>query len=86
MSSYYIGADYEFPFSSDHDGDGGLSEGYIAVRIFPPQDSANYTCWTWERGTGPHDGDPNTQDGRNQKYWLMTDRNPDENKFTSIRE
>ncbi len=87
VSSYFIGSEYEFPYSYDHDGDGGLSEGYVAVRIFSLQDSANYTCWTWERGSGPHDGATYTQWwSRNQKYWLMTDRNPDHNKFTSLKD
>lgn len=86
VSSYYIGSHYEFPYSYDADADSGLTTGYAATRIFPSQDYANYACWTWEVGDGPHDEDPSTQGGRNQKYWLMTGRNPNESKYTSLRD
>ncbi len=87
VSSYFIGSDYEFPFSYDHDGDGGLTEGYVAAKIFSPQIYANYACYTWEVGDGPRDESHlTTPPYRNEKYWLMTDRNPNEYKYISLRD
>ncbi|MCD6330092.1 MAG: lamin tail domain-containing protein, partial [Candidatus Cloacimonetes bacterium] len=56
----------------------------VAARIFSPMDYANYACWTWEIGDGPYDESPARD--RNEKYWLMTDRNPDEYKYISLRD
>ena len=87
ISSYVSGEGYEFAYTYDADQDGGLTTGYIGARVCTPDpDQLDFACWTWKRGDGPHDGDPNTQDNRNQKYWLLTDRNPDDNKFTSLRD
>ncbi|MEA3475004.1 MAG: lamin tail domain-containing protein [Candidatus Cloacimonadota bacterium] len=84
VSTYYLGDEYEFPYSYDYDGDGGLTEGYAAAKIFSPQLYANYACWTWEVGDGPYDESPARD--RNEKYWLMTDRNPNEDKYISLRD
>ena len=85
VSSYFIGSEYEFPYSYDHDGDGGLTEGYVVARIFSPMDYANYACWTWEIGDGPYDESPARD--RNEKYWLMThNTEPFNDKYTSLRD
>ncbi len=77
VSSYDL--DHEFPYSYDHDGDGGLTEGYVAAKIFSPQIYANYACWTWEPGDGPDD---------KERYWLMTHNEDsiDPQKWISLRE
>ena len=62
--------EYDFAYSFDEDFDGGLSNGYASAKVFPVADNANFSCWTWDVGDGPHDGIPNEE--RNEKYWLMT--------------
>jgi len=86
VSSYVPGEGYEFAYTYDADKDGGLTTGYVGARVCTPDpEQLEFACWTWEVGQGPRDGDPNTQDGRNQKYWLLTNRNPDDNKYISLR-
>ncbi|MBC8527642.1 MAG: hypothetical protein H8D22_12460 [Candidatus Cloacimonetes bacterium] len=85
--SSYVAEGLEFAYTYDADKDAGLTTGFIGARVCTPDpEELEFACWFWNRGQGPHDEDPNTQDGRNQKYWLMTNRNPDENKFISLRD
>jgi hypothetical protein len=92
VSGYVRGDGYEFAYSRDFDGDGGLSVGWIASTILSPNpNDVNIVCWTWHRGDGPNDFQPQrysdlgTRRTANEKYWLMTGRNPDESKYLSLR-
>lgn len=89
VSGYYAGEGYEFAYSRDYDGDGGLSEHWVATKLFPKADW-DFTAWSWQRGDGPDDTRPRTlnppvQVTANEKYWLMTGRNPDADKFIALR-
>jgi hypothetical protein len=93
VSGYYRGIGYEFAYSRDADGDGGLTPAYIGVRVCTPDpDTLDFSCWFWKVGDGPDDFRPldytNIQGGRktaNEKYWLLTGRNPDATKYESLR-
>ena len=90
--SSYVGSPYEFAYTYDEDQDGGLTTGYVGSRVCSPDpDSLEFACWTWEVGNGPDDADPLDYDANgittaNEKYWLLTDRNPSEGSFTSLRD
>jgi len=91
--SSYVGAPYEFAYTYDWDGDTGLTTGFVGSRVCTPDpDSLEFACWTWSVGNGPDDFDPldyftvGSRKTANQKYWLMTDRNPDDSKYTSLRD
>ncbi|MBN2461782.1 MAG: hypothetical protein JXB60_09260 [Candidatus Cloacimonetes bacterium] len=91
VSSYVRGEGYEFAFTYDFDGDGGLTQGMVGSRVCTPDpDELEFACWTWEVGDGPDDSDPldltPIPPTANQKYWLLTDRNPDDTKYTSLRD
>lgn len=86
VSGYVGGKDLEFAYTRDYDFDGGLTPGYIGARVctpIPDPDSLNYACWRWKVGDGPRDEVPGKK--RNEKYWLLTGRNPDESKFYNLR-
>ena len=89
--SSYIGSPYEFAYAFDWDGDGGLTTNYLGFKLLGAQDY-EFSCWTWSVGYGPDDFDPldyfnvGSRITANQKYWLMTDRNPDDSKYTSLRD
>lgn len=81
QSGYSMGQGYEFAFSKDGDGDGGQSPYYVGSKFYLPGLNLNKSCYTWSVGNGPEDDDPlNLNLGysptANQKYWLMTGRNP----------
>ncbi len=81
---------HEFAFSYDSDSDNGVTPGYIGSKVFYNQDNAQRSCWYWKIGNGPHDNNPlsltpSPRKTANEKYWLMTSRNPDETKFTKLR-
>gem|GEM_PF-867092 len=79
ISSY--NEQYNFAYAYDADQDGGLTQGYIATRVFPIQDSVSYSCWTWEVGDSPQD------DWWHEKYWIMThNANPLSVAFSSLIE
>ena len=92
ISSYVTGIGYEFAYTYDADGDGGLTTGMVGSRVCTPDpDSLEFACWTWKVGDGPDDSDPLDLNHpgsptANQKYWLLTDRNPDDSKYTSLRD
>jgi len=96
VSGYVKGRGFEFAYSRDFDGDGGLTTGWIGVRVCSPDpDSLEFACWNWKRGDGPddmrprfwgfRDNGPPARKTANEKYWLLTNRNPDESKFTRLR-
>ncbi|MBC8382224.1 MAG: hypothetical protein H8E22_00100, partial [Candidatus Cloacimonetes bacterium] len=84
ISSYVSGKGYEFAYTYDADQDGGLTTGYIGARVCTPDpDKLEFACWTWDRGHGPYDESSREY---NEKYWLLTDRNPKDEWYTSLRE
>ncbi len=92
-SGYVSGAGYEFAYTFDADLDQGLTQGYVGSRVCTPDpnpDSLGYACWYWKVGNGPDDNSPlsltpSPKKTANEKYWLLTGRNPDETKFTTLR-
>jgi len=87
ISSYITGGEYEIAYSYDDDGDNGLSPGLLGFKILNSDN--NIDCWYWDRGDGPDDQDPldvTAMPTANEKYWLMTGRNPDDNKYISLRD
>lgn len=92
MSGYQKGESYEFAYTRDDDGDGGLTTGLVGSRVcspIPNPDSLNYSCWFWEVGDGPDDFHVRSSSvpspTHNQKYWLLIGKNPDPNKYESLR-
>ena len=93
ISSYVKGAGYEFAYTYDLDGDNGLTQGMVGSRVCTPDpDQLEFACWTWDSGDGPDDWDPlnlnpSGSPTANEKYWLLTNLdNPNENKYTSLRD
>lgn len=89
ISSYNIGEN-NFAYAYDRDGDGGLTQGYFGLKNLHP-DNLDEQCWTWEVSWGPDDRQPfhyvSTPNATaNEKYWLLTGRNPDVNYAVSIRD
>lgn len=92
ISSYVAGTGYEFAYTYDADGDYGNTTGYVGSRVCTPNpDSLEFACWTWDVSTGPDDWDPLDYVGTsnltpNEKYWLLTGRNPDPEAYISLRD
>ncbi len=93
VSSYVRGKGFEFAYTYDKDKDGGLTTGMIGSRVCTPDpDNLEFACWFWNRGDGPDDTNPTSntppvgQVTSNEKYWLLTDKNPNTDKFTSLRD
>lgn len=89
-SGYVKGSGYEFAYTFDADFDGGLSPGYVGARVCTPDpDQLKFHCWYWKVGDGPDDSNPlnlsPTNKTANEKYWLLTGRNPNPNKYTPLR-
>lgn len=78
----------EFAYSYDYDGDSGDSPYMLGTRII--NTDYGIGCWTWDVSETPDDRDPaNPVPGgktANEKYWLMSDSNPDDQQFSSLRE
>jgi hypothetical protein len=90
VSGYVKGPGYEFAYSRDADGDGGLSPNYLAHKIMRPYFNLNHAAWYWKVGDGPNDYNPRSfyyQPHRtaNEKYWLSTGLNADYTKFVLLR-
>lgn len=91
VSGYVKGQNYEFAYTRDYDGDGGLTTGLVGARVCTPDpDSLQFHCWYWEVGKGPDDFRPlnfnySPRRTANEKYWLLTGRNPNEDKFAPLR-
>ena len=90
VSSYVRGKGKEFAYTYDADQDGGLTTGYVGSRVCSPDpDSLEFACWTWKVGDGPDDFNPlstTASPTANEKYWLLSGRNPDDSKYTSLRD
>jgi len=93
VSGYVKGAGYEFAYTRDFDGDGGLTSGLVGARVCTPDpEELQFHCWYWKVGDGPDDFKPrglfpsySPRRTANEKYWLLTGRNPNETKFTPLR-
>ncbi|MDP8201776.1 MAG: hypothetical protein P9M11_06495 [Candidatus Tenebribacter burtonii] len=92
ISSYVKGEGFEFAYTYDADQDGGLTTGYVGSRVCTPDpDKLEFVCWTWDVSWGPDDWQPlqyisTSNVTSNEKYWLLTGRNPDINTAINIRE
>ncbi len=91
ISSYVPGEGYEFAYTYDADTDGGLTTGYVGSRVCTPDpEQLEFACWYWNRGDGPDDSDPldinPSGPTSNEKYWLLSGRNPDPDKYISLRD
>lgn len=93
VSGYVKGEGYEFAYTRDADGDGGLTTGLVGARVCTPDPEVlQFHCWYWKVGDGPDDFRPRTlhpgyspRRTANEKYWLLTGRNPNDQKFTPLR-
>lgn len=91
-SGYVLGTGYEFAYTFDEDGDGGLTTGLVGSRVCTPDpEQLDFSCWYWKVGKGPDDSNPqkipaNASTRANEKYWLLTGRNPrTTNDYTRLR-
>ncbi len=87
VSGYVMGSGYEFAYSRDADGDNGATPGLIACKLMIPGKLLNRSAYTWKVGDGPDDWSPlslaiGTHNTANEKYWLMTGRNPNPGSAT----
>lgn len=94
LSGYVMGTGYEFAYTRDDDGDGGLTPGLVGSRVCTPDpEQLVFSCWYWKVGDGPDDFSPQSFPGgskntANEKYWLLTGRNPNPGsatKYQSLR-
>jgi len=93
LSGYVKGTGYEFAYTYDADGDGGLTTGLVGARVCTPDpEQLKFHCWYWKVGDGPDDFNPYSlapsyapRRTANEKYWLLTGRNPNETKFQPLR-
>ncbi len=92
ISSYVSGMGYEFAYTYDADTDGGLTTGFVGSRVCTPNpEELEFSCWTYDlENPGPYDSAPlqYTAAGittANEKYWLLTGRNPNEGSFIDIK-
>ncbi len=90
-SGYVKGEGYEFAYTYDADGDGGLTTGLVGARVCTPDpEKLRFHCWYWKVGDGPDDSNPyswnfSPQRTANEKYWLLTGKNPNETKYAPLR-
>jgi hypothetical protein len=87
--SGYVPGD-EFAYTRDANGDNGLSQNYLAHKLILPGISGKRSCWSWRMTFGPGDLDARSLNylpfrTANEKYWLMTGRNPREYACYSLR-
>ncbi len=91
LSGYVKGTGYEFAYTYDADGDGGLTTGLVGARVCTPSpEQLQFHCWYWKVGDGPDDFNPysfsySPRRTANEKYWLLTGKNPNETKFAPLR-
>lgn len=89
VSGYVKGPGYEFAYTRDQDGDSGLSTHLLAHKLIIPQFAGNRQAWFWQVGQGPDDRNPRnlqpSEQTANEKYWLSTGRNPNNNSYTALR-
>lgn len=91
LSGYVKGTNYEFAYTYDADQDGGLTTGLIGARVCTPDpEQLKFHCWYWKGDDGPDDYNPYSfnfapRRTANEKYWLLTGRNPNETKYQPLR-
>jgi len=92
LSGYVMGTGYEFAYTRDADGDGGLTTGLVGSRVCTPDPEVLlFSCWYWKVGDGPDDSAPQTlvsggsKNTANEKYWMLTGRNPDPGSSTKYQ-
>ena len=94
-SGYVSGKGYEFAYSFDDGANKNLTPGIIGARVTNPDpDSLQFACWFWKVGQGPNHFRPTRYgnpegDGKktaNEKYWLLSGRNPNPNYYQSLRD
>ncbi len=97
VSGYVMGGTeagtYEFAYSRDYDGDGGLTPALIGVKLMLSDLNLNRSDWYWQIADGPDDWTPQSLSlssrlTANEKYWLMTGRNPNpvvNSKYKALR-
>lgn len=90
VSGYVKGEGYEFAYTRDADGDGGLTTGLVGARVCTPDpEELEFHCWYWKVGQGPDDSNPRNLNpsGRtaNEKYWLLTGKNPNTSYYSPLR-
>jgi hypothetical protein len=88
--SGYIKGGYEFAYSRDADGDEGLTPAWIGTKLILPDLNLNRSAWYWQVGDGPNDFNPLSLNfaphlTANEKFWLMTGRNPNTVKYLQLR-
>lgn len=90
-SGYVSGKGAEFAFTFDADFDGGQTPGYVGSRVCTPDpEQLEFACWYWKVGDGPDDFDAQkywnlSRKTANEKYWLLTGKQPNDSKFTPLR-
>lgn len=91
LSGYVMGTGYEFAYTRDDDGDGGLTPGLVGSRVCTPDpEQLRFSCWYWKVGDGPDDFSPQSlslgsKNTANEKYWLLTGRNPNPGSSTKYQ-
>ena len=91
VSGYVKGKGYEFAYTRDQDGDQGLTTGLVGARVCTPSpELLEFSCWFWKVGDGPDDFNPLSFNytprlTANEKYWLLTGRNPNDSYFALLR-
>jgi hypothetical protein len=91
LSGYVMGTGYEFAYTRDDDFDGGLSPGMVGSRVCTPDpELLRFSCWYWKVGDGPDDFNPQSlnlgsKNTNNEKYWLLTGRNPNPGSATKYQ-
>ncbi|HOI01155.1 MAG TPA: hypothetical protein PLU29_00065, partial [Candidatus Cloacimonas acidaminovorans] len=91
-SGYVKGTGYEFAYTYDGDFDNGITPGMVGARVCTPDpEKLKFHCWYWKVGDGPDDGNPlkipKPGETSNEKYWLLTGRNPKPSSptYTALR-
>jgi len=91
LSGYVLGTGYEFAYTKDDDGDGGLTPGLVGSRVCTPDpEKLLFSCWYWKVGDGPDDFNPQSlvlgsKNTSNEKYWLLTGKNPNPGSATKYQ-
>lgn len=91
LSGYVMGTGYEFAYTRDDNFDNGLTPGLVGSRVCTPDPEVlRFSCWYWKVGDGPDDNNPQafpagSRKTANEKYWLLTGRNPDTGSATKYQ-
>ena len=97
VSGYVAGINMEFAYTREKIYD-TITPHWIGARVVNPDpEKLDYATWvwSWNPGFGPDDWDPLnygftsplvTKRTANEKYWLLSGRNPDTSKYINMRE